>query len=153
MPANLMNIKICLMPAAVILPLLVVTPAPAEEQVPLDPPAATEAASDVPGSQGVGVSRPIRAFRNPGTGQIEFSPAESIPLPELSAREQNMLSRSDEGLQSRVLANRAVAVNLQGRFQSMVTAAADQDTGQSIMSCLIADSTHREDTAESENAE
>jgi hypothetical protein len=148
-----MNIKFYLMSAAVILPLLVIAPAPAEEQVPLGPPVPAEAAPDVPDSQDVGVSRSTRAFRNPGTGQIEFGPAAPIPLPELSAREQNMLSRSDEGLQARVLANRAVAINLQGRFQSMTTVAADQDTGQSIMSCLITDGTHREESIESENAE
>ena len=64
-----------------------------------------------------------------------------------------MLSRSDEGLKAHVLANRAVAVNLQGRFQNMAIVAVEQDTGRLITSCSIDDGTHSDDRVESESAE
>ena len=67
-----------------------------------------------------------RVQRDPVTGQIEITPASGKRVLTLSPREQNMLSRSDEGLNSTVLASGAVAVNLRGRFQSMATARSER---------------------------
>ena len=77
--------------------------------------------------------------RDPVTGQIEISPGSGSRTWTLSPRELNMLSRSDEGLQATVLANGAVAVNLRGRFQSMVTTASDLHDHRLKMSCSIVD--------------
>jgi len=137
---------------AILLSLVTVRVA-AEEPVQSGPPDGAVVSSAAPDSPGDTAHRSTRVFRNPETGVIEFAPAASTPLTGLSVREQNMLSRSDQGLQARVLANGAVALDLQGRFQSMATAAADSDTGQLKMSCSIDDGVHPHDTVESEHAE
>ncbi len=85
--------------------------------------------------------RRTRGSRDPVTGQIEFTPGSGMPVRSLSPREQNMLSRSDEGLQPTVLANGAVTVNLRGRFQSMATANAEPGHSQLTMSCSVDDGT------------
>ena len=82
-----------------------------------------------------------RVSRDPVTGQIEIAPGSGMPVRSLSPREQNMLSRSDEGLQPTVLANGAVTVNLRGRFQSMATASAELGHSQLTMSCSVDDGT------------
>lgn len=56
--------------------------------------------------------------------------------PGLSVAEQRMLNRSDLGLQSRVLPGGGVAVDLQGRYQSMAVATVDAD-GQAAVNCAI----------------
>ena len=84
--------------------------------------------------------RRTRVSRDPVTGQIEISPGPVTRTWSLSPREQNMLSRSDEGLEPTVLANGAVTVNLNGRFQSMVTGRTRSDNRPLEMSCSIDDS-------------
>jgi hypothetical protein len=64
-----------------------------------------------------------------------------------------MLSRSDENLRARVLSNRAVALNLQGRFQNMVMVTAEQNTGRLITSCSIDYRTHPDGKVELDGAE
>jgi hypothetical protein len=81
------------------------------------------------------------------------SPAVAIPISALSARERNMLSRSDDNLRARVLPNRAVALNLQGRFQNMAIVSTEQNTGQLITSCSIDEPISQEDKVEAERAE
>lgn len=63
----------------------------------------------------------MRVYRDPETGQLG-APPPGIQPPGLSAAEQQMLNRSDRGLQARTLPNGAVAVDLQGRFRSMTVA-------------------------------
>jgi hypothetical protein len=63
----------------------------------------------------------MRAYRDPKTGRLG-APPPGIQPPGLSAAEQQMLNRSDRGLQARTLPNGAVAVDLQGRFRSMAVA-------------------------------
>lgn len=86
-----------------------------------------------------------RVQRDPVTGQIEITPAPEKRVLTLSPREQNMLSRSDEGLNSTILASGAVAVNLRGRFQSMATARSEPGKSQLEMSCSIIDATRSTD--------
>jgi len=117
-----------------------------------DPPNQAQV-SKAPALPGVAADRATRVFRNPETGVIEFAPAASNEAPGLSVAEQNMLSRSDEGLQARVLPNGAVAVNLQGRFQSMATAYVDQGSDQAQVSCSIDDPEHMDHTTISGAAE
>ena len=83
--------------------------------------------------------RRTRVSRDPVTGLIEISPGSGMRAWSLSPREQNMLSRSDEGLEPTVLANGAVTVNLKGRFQSMVTGTNQSGNGPLEMSCSIDD--------------
>jgi hypothetical protein len=77
--------------------------------------------------------------RNPVTGNIEFTPGSGTRAWDLSPQEKNMLSRSDEGLQPTILANGAVAVNLRGRFQSMITTSSELGSNQLKTSCSIID--------------
>jgi hypothetical protein len=128
-------------------------PVVAEEPGPSDPPPGAENASAAPGVPNERALRATRVFRNPDTGEIEFAPGASMPVPGLSVREQNMLNRSDEGLKARVLENGAVAVNLQGRFQSMATAATDHDTGELNTRCSIDGGAHADETHATEQAE
>jgi hypothetical protein len=81
--------------------------------------------------------RRTRASRDPVTGRIEISPGSGTRTRSLSPREQNMLSRSDEGLQPTVLANGAVTVNLRGRFQSMATASSESGKTSLKISCSV----------------
>jgi hypothetical protein len=83
--------------------------------------------------------RRTRVSRDPATGQIEISPGPATRTWSLSPREQNMLNRSDEGLEPTVLANGAVTVNLKGRFQSMVTGRTPSGNSLLEMSCSIDD--------------
>ena len=126
---------------AILLSLVTVRVA-AEEPVQSGPPDGAGVSSAAPDSPGDTAHRSTRVFRNPETGVIEFAPAVSTPLTGLSVREQNMLSRSEKGLKSTVLASGAVAVNLRGRFQSMATASANQGSRQLVMSCSVGDDTH-----------
>ena len=77
--------------------------------------------------------------RDPVTGKIKIAPGSGTRTWTLSPREQNMLSRSDEGLKATVLANGAVTVNLRGRFQSMATATSEPGDDPLKMSCSIVD--------------
>jgi len=81
------------------------------------------------------------------------TPAVAIPDSALSARERNMLSRSDDNLRARVLPNRAVALNLQGRFQNMTIISTEQNTGRLVTRCSIDEPVPLDDQAEAENAE
>jgi hypothetical protein len=102
------------------------------------PSARSDTNIEAPDSRNSSVRR-TRVTRDPATGKTLVAPAPGIPVHTLSAREQNMLSRSDEGLQSTVLANGAVAVDLRGRFQSMVTASSDSGGNQLKTSCRVGD--------------
>ena len=81
--------------------------------------------------------RRTRVSRDPVTGQIEIAPGSGMGVRSLSPREQNMLSRSDKGLEPTVLANGAVTVNLRGRFQSMATASSAPGSSLLKMSCSV----------------
>jgi hypothetical protein len=80
-----------------------------------------------------------RISRDPVTGQLVIAPGSGRRDWTLSPREQNMLSRSDEGLKPTVLANGAVAVHLRGRFQSLATAYSEPGINQLKMSCSVID--------------
>ena len=104
----------------------------------------SEPASETADSPNIIVRR-TWAYRDPVTGQIGVGPASRIPVWVLSPREQNMLSRSDKGLQPIVQANGAVTVNLRGRFRNMVTASPNPNTGRLVTSCSIGDGAHSSD--------
>jgi hypothetical protein len=77
----------------------------------------------------------MRVYRDPKTGQLG-APPPGIQPPGLSAKEQQMLSRSDRGLQARTLPNGAVAVDLQGRFRSMAVATM-HDGNMPAVQCVV----------------
>ena len=54
----------------------------------------------------------------------------------LTAAEQRMLSRSDQGLQPRTLPGGGVAVDLQGRYRNMAVATVGAD-GQAAVNCAL----------------
>jgi hypothetical protein len=81
--------------------------------------------------------RRTRISRDPVTGHVVIAPESGKQVWTLSPREQNMLNRSDEGLQPTVLANGAVAVHLRGRFQSMATASSEPGNSRLKMSCCF----------------
>ena len=124
--------------------LLVAVRAPADKPLSLGPAVRSEPASEALNSPDIIVRR-TWVFRDPVTGRVGIGPTSGIPVRDLSPREQNMLSRSDEGLQPTVLANGAVVVNLRGRFQSMATASPDPGTSQLHMSCSIGDGARSSD--------
>jgi hypothetical protein len=95
----------------------------------------------VQGNSANGTVHRSEVARDPSSQQIEIRPGPGIPLQALSRREQNMLSRSDEGLEVTVLPSGAVSVNLQGRFQSMATARMDSGHHLQSMTCSIGDDT------------
>ena len=78
----------------------------------------------------------VRVYVDPQTGQL-VSGAVGVRALALGARERQMLSRSSKGLKSKRLANGAVALNLQGRFQSMVMVATDASGEVRQLVCLI----------------
>ncbi len=89
---------------------------------------------------GTAVQTPIaaqgmRVYRDPQTGQLGPPPA-GVQPPGLSVAEQHRLNRSDAGLQQRVLPGGGVAVDLQGRYQSMAVATVGAD-GQAAVNCAV----------------
>jgi hypothetical protein len=70
-----------------------------------------------------------RVYIDPETRKLG-GPPPGTELPGLSIALQNKLSRSDEGLEKRLLPNGTLLVNLQGRFQNMsvVTMTPDGET-------------------------
>lgn len=74
----------------------------------------------------------LRVYRDPETGQLGRAPGGSFTL---SPEERRMLSRSTEGLTSRVLPNGAVALDLQGRFMNLSVARRNAD-GTISMTCV-----------------
>jgi len=70
-----------------------------------------------------------RVYIDPETRKLGGPPS-GIEPPGLSIAEQNKLSRSEEGLEKRVLPDGTMLVNLQGRFQNMsvVTMTPDGET-------------------------
>jgi len=74
----------------------------------------------------------MRVYRNPETGQLGRAPGGTFTL---SPEERRMLSRSTEGLTSRVLPNGAVALDLQGRFMNLSIATRNAD-GTISMNCV-----------------
>jgi hypothetical protein len=114
-----------------------------------DPPSSSGPPAGNPGPQTNDIRR-ASVYRDPATGQVRVVPSPAIPANALSLREQNMLNRSDEGLQSKVLANGAVAVNLQGRFQSMVTVNTFSGSSQATISCLVGDQSDASDATQHE---
>jgi hypothetical protein len=70
-----------------------------------------------------------RVYIEPETRKLG-GPPPGTELPGLSIALQNKLSRSDEGLEKRLLPNGTLLVNLQGRFQNMsvVTMTPDGET-------------------------
>ena len=139
-----MNDQRYVMLAVTLLLLLVAVQVSADESLSSRSAVRPEPASETLDSPDI-IVRHTLVFRDPVTGRIGVGPASGIPVRSLSPREQNMLSRSDEGLQATVLANGAVAVNLRGRFQSMATASPNSGTSQLHMSCSIGDGTHSSD--------
>jgi hypothetical protein len=77
----------------------------------------------------------MRVYRDPKTGELGAPPA-GIQPPGLSAAEQQMLNRSDRGLQARTLPNGAVVVDLQGRFRSMAVATV-RDGNKPVVQCEV----------------
>lgn len=75
----------------------------------------------------------LRVYRDPATGKIGPPPADFQP-PGLSIAEQQMLNRSDHGLQERTLPNGAVVIDLQGRFRSMAVATTGTE-GKPAVNC------------------
>jgi hypothetical protein len=75
----------------------------------------------------------MRVYRDPQTGRLGPPPA-GVQPPGLSVAEQRMLNRSDAGLQPRALPGGGVAVDLQGRYQSMAVATVGAD-GQAAVNC------------------
>jgi hypothetical protein len=78
----------------------------------------------------------VRVYVDPETGQLVSRAVEARALA-LGARERQMLSRSSKGLKPQKLANGGVALNLQGRFQSMVMVATDARGEVRQLVCLI----------------
>lgn len=74
----------------------------------------------------------MRVYRDPETGQLGRAPGPPLAL---SPGEQRMLSRSTQGLTSRVLPNGAVALDLQGRFMNLSVATRNAD-GTISMNCV-----------------
>jgi hypothetical protein len=85
----------------------------------------------------------LRVYRDPKTGQLG-APPPGIQPPGLSAAEQQMLNRSDRGLQAHTLPNGAVAVDLQGRFRSMAVATV-HDGNKPAVQCEV--TPHEAETA------
>jgi len=77
----------------------------------------------------------MQVYRDPQTGRLG-PPPPGVQPPGLSVAEQRMLNRSDVGLQSRTLPGGGVAVDLQGRYQSMAVATVGAD-GQSVVNCAV----------------
>lgn len=77
----------------------------------------------------------MRVYRDPDTGRLGPPPAGVQPHG-LCVAQQQMLNRSDEGLQQRTLPGRGVAVDLQGRYQSMAVATVGAD-GQASVNCVL----------------
>ncbi len=72
----------------------------------------------LPGTEG------MRVYRDPATGRFVRPPAAARGMSEAV---QRMLSRSTEGLTSRVLPNGATALDLQGRFMNLSVARRNPD--------------------------
>ena len=77
----------------------------------------------------------LRVYRDPQTGQLG-PPPPGIQPPDLTAAEKHMLNRSDRGLQARTLPGGGVAVDLQGRYQSMAVATVGAD-GKAAVNCAV----------------
>jgi hypothetical protein len=77
----------------------------------------------------------MRVYRDPQTGRLGPLPTGVVP-PGLTISEQRMLSRSDQGLKSRMLPGGGVAIDLQGRYRNMSMATVGSD-GQATVNCAI----------------
>ena len=77
----------------------------------------------------------MRVYRDPVTGRLGPLPPGVVP-PGLTISEQRMLSRSDQGLKSRMLPSGGVAIDLQGRYRNMSMATVGSD-GQATVNCAI----------------
>jgi len=80
-------------------------------------------------------SQGMRVYRDPQTGQLG-APPPGVQPPGLSAAELRSLNRSDRGLQARTLPGGGVAVDLQGRYQSMAVATVGAE-GQAAVNCAV----------------
>lgn len=77
----------------------------------------------------------MRVYRDPLTGRLGPLPTGVVP-PGLTISEQRMLSRSDQGLKSRMLPSGGVAIDLQGRYRNMSMATVGSD-GHATVNCTI----------------
>jgi len=77
----------------------------------------------------------VRVYRDPQTGRLGPLPAGVVP-PGLTISEQQMLSRSDQGLKSRTLPRGGVAIDLQGRYRNMSIATIGSGE-QATVNCVI----------------
>jgi hypothetical protein len=77
----------------------------------------------------------LRVYRDPQTGRLGPPPPGVVP-PGLTAAEQRMLNRSDQGLQVHTLPGGGVAVDLQGRYRSMAVATVSAG-GQAAVNCAL----------------
>jgi hypothetical protein len=77
----------------------------------------------------------MRVYRDPLTGRLGPLPTAVVP-PGLTISEQRMLSRSDQGLKSRMLPSGGVAMDLQGRYRNMSMATVSSD-GHATVNCAI----------------
>ena len=75
-----------------------------------------------------------RIYVDPHSGRLLSSPPAGVAVLLLSAKEQQMISRSHVGLYEEVLPNGAIMVNLQGRFRNLAVATAGD--AQPLMSCV-----------------
>ena len=78
------------------------------------------------------VMQSMRVYRDPETGQLGRAPGPPLAL---SPGEQRMLSRSTQGLTSRVLPNGTVALDLKGGFMNLSIATRNAD-GKMSMNCV-----------------
>ena len=74
-----------------------------------------------------------RVFINPETGDLG-GPPPGVEPPGLSVATRQKLSRSDHGLQTRLLPDGTLLVDLQGRFQNMSVVTLDKD-GEAHLTC------------------
>lgn len=96
---------------------------------------ATPAAMPETAPQTPAASQGMRVYRDPQTGQLG-APPPGVQPPGLSVAEQHSLNRSDRGLHARTLPGGGVAVDLQGRYQSMAVATVGAD-GQAAVNCAV----------------
>jgi hypothetical protein len=76
-------------------------------------------------------AKTMRVFRDSQTGDIG-PPPHGVAPPPLTAAEQQMMTRSDVGLQPRTLPSGGVAVNLQGRYRNMAVATLSTNNKRSV---------------------
>ena len=122
--------------AAVTLLVLSAGTAAADENEAQSPPAESVEAE----AQGTAAEVPagtemMRVYRDPETGKLTHRPPAGAKALALSEETKEMLSRSNKGLEARVLPDGTVGMDLQGRFMSFAVAHRDAD-GKLVTDCV-----------------